>query len=55
MIMVIYRGLTRGVNGQMRILIRRRELMFRNLPSNTIRYSRLITVTNNYFLIIVND
>ena len=39
---MIDRGLTRGVNGLMRILIRRRELMFRNLPSNTIRYSRLI-------------
>ena len=53
--MVIYRGLTHGVNGLMRILIRRRELMFRNLPFDTIRYSRLITMKNNYLLIIVND
>ena len=27
--MVIYQGLTHGVNGLIRILIRRRELMFR--------------------------
>ena len=55
-----YRRIVHGVGGQMRILIhsgyrrimhgvRRRELILRNLPSNTMRYSTIIHSKEKYF------